>query len=145
MSEQIDRVMRLDLRSDRDHKPPKLRAMGFGELLDTTFSLYRKHFRSFLGISSSYFIAMLIVISIVYLDDPVGRNAKIAIWVLTISVFFGCFVFIISSLISASVQAYLVGTVKTGAVLRHGVRQFLPCFISALAFGLVAVFYWRLR
>ena len=139
MSEQMDRVMRLDLWNDSEHKPPKLRAMGFGELLDTTFSLYRKHFRSFLGISSGYFIAMFIVISIVYLDDPVGRNAKIAIWVPTIGVFFGCFVFIISSLISANVQAYLVGTVKTGAALTQGVRQFLPCFISSLVFGLGAV------
>ena len=139
MSEQMDSDMGLDLRSDSAHKLPMLRAMGFGELLDTTFSLYRAHFLSFLGISSGYFIAMLIAISIVYLDDPVGRNAKIAIWVPTIGVFFGGIVFIISSLISASAQAYLVGTVRTGAALRQAIRHFLSCFISLLLFGLVAV------
>ena len=139
MSEQMDSDMGLDLRSDSEHKLPQLRAMDFGELLDTTFSLYRAHFLSFLGISSGYFIAMLIAISIVYLDNPVGRNAKIAIWIPTIGVFFGGCVFIISSLISASVQAYLVGTVRTGAALRQAIRHFLSCFISLLLFGLVAV------
>ena len=66
MSEQMDSDMGLDLRSDSEHKLPQLRAMDFGELLDTTFSLYRAYFLSFLGISSGYFIAMLIAISIVY-------------------------------------------------------------------------------
>lgn len=136
---QVDNVVENGLQPDKKIDLPNLRAMGLGELLDTTLSLYRAHFRPFLGISSGYFIAMLIAIAIVYLDDPVGRNSKIAIWVLTIGVFFGSFVFIISSLISASAQAYLVGTFRTWAALRQGMRQFLPCFINSLVFGLVAV------
>ena len=59
----------------------KLQTMGFGELLDAVFSLYRAHFRSLLGIASGYFIVMLIGVSIFFLDDSLGRGAKIIIWV----------------------------------------------------------------
>lgn len=38
-----------------------LQPMGFGGLLDTTFSLYRKHFRLFLGIITLYFCGTLVV------------------------------------------------------------------------------------
>ena len=57
---QVNSVMGLDPRSNSENKYLKLHAMGFGELLDTTLSLYRKHFWSFLRIVSVYFIAMLI-------------------------------------------------------------------------------------
>ncbi len=51
MSEKMDpsrvnSIPELNLRSSSEHKLPKLHAIGFGELLDTTFSLYRAHFRS---------------------------------------------------------------------------------------------------
>ncbi|MYB95895.1 hypothetical protein F4054_01110 [Candidatus Poribacteria bacterium] len=38
-----------------------LQPMGFSEILDTTFSLYRKHFRLFLGIISLHFCGHLVV------------------------------------------------------------------------------------
>ena len=113
--------------------------MGFGELLDTTFSLYRAHFRSFVGIASGHFIAMLVGISIVFFDDSAGRTEKIVIWIPTFVVIFSGFVFIISGLISLSTQAYLVGTVRADVALRQAIRQFLPCFVSALLFGLLAI------
>ena len=40
---------------------PTLRPMGFGGILDATFSLYRKHFRLFLGIIALYFCGTLVV------------------------------------------------------------------------------------
>ena len=64
---------------------------------------------------------------------------KIAIWVPTVGVIFAVCVFVVSGLVSASAQAYLVGTVRTGAALRQGMRQFLPCFVSSLLFGLLAI------
>ena len=144
MSEKMDpsrvnSIPELNLRSSSEHKLPKLHAMGFGELLDTTFSLYRAHFRSFVAIASGYFIVMLVGVSIVFFDDSAGRTGKIVIWIPTFAIIFGGFVFIISSLISASAQAYLAGTVGTGAALKQGIRHFLPCFISSLVFGLLAI------
>ncbi len=63
---QVNNVMGRDLRSNSKNKFPKLHAMGFGELLDTTFSLYRQHFLLFLGISAGYCLALLIVSSMFF-------------------------------------------------------------------------------
>ena len=144
MSDQMDPVpmnsiMGADLRSDSENKYPKLHAMGFGELLDTTFSLYRAHFWSFLRIVSVYFITMLIGILILFLDDSASRTEKIAIWVPTVGVIFGVCVFVVSGLVSASAQTYLLRTIKIGAALKRGIYRFFPCFISAFLFALLAI------
>ena len=124
--------------SQMNNGPQKLHAMGFGELLDTTFSLYRAHFWSFLAITSVYCVAMLIVFSIVFLDNSVGRGAGIAIWIPTISVIFGVSIFVVTGLVFASAEVYLDGRIRTGAVLRQGMRRFFPCFIGSFLFGLIA-------
>ena len=67
--------------SHANNGPPIPRAMGFGALLDTTFSLYRGHFCSFLRIAAVYFVAMLIGVSISFFDDWIGKGTKTAIWV----------------------------------------------------------------
>ena len=108
MSEQTDP-------SQLNNEPQKLRPMGFGDLLDAIFSLYRAHFLPFLAIASGYFIAILIVISIVFLDDSVGRGAKIAIWISTVSVTFGVFIFVVSGLVFAGTEAYLSRNIRVGA------------------------------
>lgn len=124
--------------SQVNNEPQKLRAMGFGDLLDAIFSLYRAHFLPFLAIASGYFIAILIVISIVFLDNSVGRGAKIAIWISTVSATFGFSVFIVSGLVFANTEAYLNGKIRVGAVLRQAMPRFLPCFVGSLLFGLLA-------
>ena len=139
MSEQMDSDMGLDLRSDSAHKLPMLRAMGFGELLDTTFSLYRKHFRSFLGISSGYCIALLLMMAIVFLDGSVGSGVMIAIWIPTIGIFLGVSVYVVNGLILASTEAYLGGNIRIGTALKQGRHRFLRCFVGSLSFGLLAV------
>ena len=144
MSEQIDRsqagsVVENGLQPDIKKILPNLHVMGFGELLDTTFSLYRSHFRSFLGISSGYFIAVLVGILMLFLDDSASRTEKIAIWIPTVGVIFGVCVFVVSGLVSAGAQAYLVRTVKVGAALKQGIYRFFPCFVSAFLFGLLAM------
>ena len=121
-----------------NNEPQKLRAMGFGDLLDAIFSLYRAHFLPFLAIASGYFVSILIVISIVFLDDSVGRGPKIAIWISTVSVIFGVSVFVVSGLVFASTEAYLSRNIRVGAVLRQAIHRFLPCFIGSLLFGLLA-------
>lgn len=126
--------------SQLNNEPQKLRPMGFGDLLDAIFSLYRAHFLPFLAIASGYFIAILIVISIVFLDDSVGRGTKIAIWISTVSATFGVSIFVVSGLIFAATEAYLSRKVRVGAVLRQTMPRFLPCFVGSLLFGLLALF-----
>ena len=144
MSEQMDpsqvnSVRELGLRGGGNREPPNLRAMRFGELLDTTLSLYRRHFWLFLRIVSVYFIAMLIGVLILFLDDSASRTGKIAIWIPTVGVIFGVCVFVVSVLVSASAQAYLLRTVKIDAALKRGIYRFFPCFISAFLFALLAI------
>ena len=121
-----------------NNEPQKLRPMGFGDLLDAIFSLYRAHFLPFLAIASGYFIAMLIVIAIVFLDDSVGRGAKIAIWISTVSVSFGVSIFVVNGLVFAGAEVYFGRKIRIGAVLRHAIHRFLPCFVGSLLFGLLA-------
>lgn len=115
----------------------KLQTMGFGELLDAVFSLYRAHFRSLLGIASGYFIVMLIGVSIFFLDDALGRGAKIIIWVPVIFTIFGVSVFVVSALIFAVAETYLGKPIRTRTVLGQAVRQFWQCFFGSLILALV--------
>ena len=124
--------------SQANNEPQKLRPMEFGDLLDAIFSLYRAHFLPFFAIASGYFIAILIVILIVFLDDSVGRGVKIAIWISTVSSTFGVSVFVVSGLLFAGTEAYLSGKIRVSAVLRRAMPRFLPCFVGSLLFGLLA-------
>lgn len=131
MSEKIDS-------SQTHNASPKLRALGFGELLDTTFSLYRTHFWSFLGIAAGYFIAMGIGVSICFFDDSAGRTEMITIWVLTIVAIFGVSLFVVSGLVFATAQAYLGKSIKMGAALERAGRQFFRCFVGSLIYAVLA-------
>ena len=123
--------------SQTENEVPRLRAMRFGELLDTTFSLYRAHFRAFFGIATLYFVAMLMGVSISFFRNAVERDTNVVIWILTIGVIFCVSIFVVSAIIFASVQAYLDGKIKTGTVLKQAKRQFFRCLISAIIFGLI--------
>ena len=118
---------------------PKLQAIGFSELLDTTFSLYRTHFLSFFGIASGYFIAIAIAISIIFLDDSVGPSVRVEIWVPTAIAVFGVSLFVVSRLVFAGGQVCLGNTISVGDVLRQGKRQFLPYFVGSFLFGLITI------
>lgn len=136
---QVNSVMELDPRSDNKNKYLKLHAMGFGELLDTTFSLYRSHFRAFVGTASCFCIAMFLIFSGVYFDNAVGRDASVGIWILIIGVFLVGFIFVVSGLMFASAEAYLGRHIKIVTVLRQAGHRFLRCFGGSLLFGLLAV------
>ncbi|RKU13175.1 hypothetical protein C6503_16120 [Candidatus Poribacteria bacterium] len=126
--------------SQANNGPPNLRTMGFGELLDAVFSLYRTHFLSFFGIASGYFMAMAIVISIVFLDDSVGRSVRVAIWVSIVIAVFGVSLFVVSRLVLAGAQVWLRNTVSVGEVLRQGRRQFLPYCVGSFLFAVITIF-----
>ena len=118
----------------------KLQAIGFGEILDTIFSLYRTHFLSLLGIASGYFMTIAIVISIVFLATSAGWSVRASIWVpIVIGVFVGLSLFVVSRLVFAGAEACLGNTIGVGAVLRQGRQQFLPYFIGSLLFGIITI------
>lgn len=123
--------------SQANNVPPKLQALGFSELLDTTFSFYRTHFWSFLRIAAGYFIAMLIGVSILFFDDSLGRGAKIIVWVPTIITIFGVSVLVVSAFIFAVGETYLGKPIRMRTVLGQAVRQFRRCFVGSLILGLV--------
>ena len=125
--------------SQTNNAPPTLRAMRFGELLDATFSLYRTHFGSFLGIAAGYFIAMGIGVAICFFDDSAGRTEMIRIWIPTVLAIFGVSLFVVSGLVFATAQVYLGKTISMGAVLGRAGRQFFRCFVGALIYAVVAV------
>ena len=126
--------------SQTNNGPPTLRAMRFGELLDTTFSLYRTHFWSFFGIASGYFMAIAIAISIAFLDDSVGsrrEGSNLGPYFLLLSL--GSLLFVVSRLFFAGGQVCLGNTISVGDVLRQGKRQFLPYFVGSFLFGLITI------
>ena len=58
-----------------DRNTPPLQPMGVGEILDTTFSLYREHFLLFLGIIAVYFLGSLLTYSLEgFLEDTDLKN-----------------------------------------------------------------------
>ena len=144
MSEQMDpsrvnSVPELGLQGGSNREPPNLCAMGFAELLDTTFSLYRTHFWTFLGMSAGYCPAMFLMISVSLLDDSLRRGPKVAIWIPIIGVFWGISVFVISGLIFACAETYLGRHIRIGVVLRRAGHRFLRCFAGSLLIGVLAV------
>ncbi|MYB95433.1 hypothetical protein F4054_22905 [Candidatus Poribacteria bacterium] len=126
--------------SQANEVPPKLQAVGFGELLDTIFSLYRTHFLSFFGIASGYFMTIVIVILIAFLDDSVGRNVRVALWVPIVIAVFGISLFVVSRLVFAGAQVCLENRISVGEVLRQGRQQFLPYFVGSFLFGIITIF-----
>ena len=119
----------------------KLQAIGFGEILDTIFSLYRTHFLSLLGIASGYFMTIAIVISIVFLATSAGWSVRASIWVpIVIAIFVGLSLFVVSRLVFAGAEACLGNPISVGAVLRQGRQQFLPYFVGSFLFGIITIF-----
>lgn len=119
--------------------PSTLRPLGFGELLDTTFSLYRTNFLRFLAIASIYFIVMIIGSSISLFSDSVGRNEWIVIRTLTLGIMLGFSVIVVSGLVTATSQIYLDGELRTDVALKRGIRRFFPCFFGLLVYGLLTI------
>lgn len=134
-------IVEQDSQPDIINDLPKLHAMRFGELLDTTFSLYRTHFWSFLRIAAGYFIAMGIVVSICVFDDSTGRAEIISIWVPTIVAIFGVSLFVVSGLVFATAQVYLGKTIRTGAVLGRAGQQFFRYFVGSFIYAVLATLF----
>ena len=103
--------------------------MGFMDILDTLFGIYRNHFRLILGICTVYFILRLGVdlstgISIFFFESSGLRGLVIAIkpvatWVTTL-----ISLFVLGALLFTGAQIYLGKDITAGAAFSQVTRRF---------------------
>ena len=113
----------------------KLQPMGVGDILDTTFSLYRKHFLLFLGIVSIYFFAILIEYSLKGFIS--GTIPKALIPSFTAMPFA---IVSTSGIVLASATVYLGENITSSATLRQVFKRFFPILGSHLIWRMFLVF-----
>lgn len=115
------------------HRAPTWEALRFSDLLDATFSLYRKHFGVFFPIAVVYYVSavgmdMLIVFLVEDLSIP--RTHFIVKVYNLLDHFLRYFVF--TGFIAASLQTYLGRQMTGRAALHRVLHRFLPCFYGWL-------------
>lgn len=110
-----------------------LQPMGVGDILDTIFSLYRKHIIMFLGIASIYFFAGLIEYSLKGFIS--GKTQQTLISALAAMPFR---IVSIAGIVFASAAAYLGHNITSSASIRQVFKRFFPLFGSYLIWRLVA-------
>lgn len=120
-----------------------LQPMGFTDILDTIFSLYRNHFRLILSICAVYFILtfgvnLFIDISTVSVENHSRGNITIMIspladWIVNIAGLFP-----IGAVLFAGAQVYLGREITAGAAFRQVAPRFLSYLGSFLLWMLVA-------
>ena len=113
----------------------KLQPMGVGDILDTTFSLYRKHFLLFLGIASIYFFAILIEYSLKGFISATIQKALIP--TLTAMPFA---IVSIGGVVLASAAVYLGENITSSAALKQVFKRFFPVLGSHLIWRMFFVF-----
>lgn len=104
--------------------------MGFTDILDGTFSLYRNHFKLFFSIAAIYHVSRFgsDLLSTFFVDGRVPDTSFIK-FVLS---FFKYFLdsFFLGVLIYASTQSYLGRDITLRASFQRVLYRFLPCFYS---------------
>jgi len=113
----------------------KLQPMGVGDILDTTFSLYRKHFLLFLGIASIYFLAILIEYSLKGFISATIPKALIP--TLTAMPFA---IVSIGGVILASAAVYLGENITSSDALKQVFKRFFSVLGSHLIWRMFFVF-----
>ena len=112
--------------SDSEASPTtSLQPMGFTDILDTTFSLYRNHFRLFLGISAVYLFSHFAFYTFTHWVTEFGELVVLVL----------CYV----GLTFASAQAYLGRHITARIAFRQVKLRFWNLFGSSLLYWLVAV------
>lgn len=119
-----------------------LQPMGFADILDTTFSIYRNHFRLFASISAIYFVIKLPVVLLIgtptvsFADlGPLSVLVPMIIVVSLIGIVI--MLFVIGGFVFGSAQALLGRHVTFVHALRQTKRRFLPYLGYSLLYMLV--------
>ena len=117
---------------------PAMQPMSFTDILDGMFTLYRSHFRVFLGIAAVYLV-IAFVIDQMYAFTAFSRGMESD---LSILFYYLLGTFLLSlivggALIYASAHAFLKRDITAGDALRQTLQRFLPLLGSALLWVLV--------
>ena len=118
-----------------------LQPMGFTDIMDGMFSLYRSHLQLFLGIVAFYVILGFSIDQIsVFL---VQRGSVFGISTIIVGFAALCSsvvsILVVAGLVYASAQAYLSRQITTRAALQQAWRRFWPYLWSGILWGLVVV------
>lgn len=114
-----------------------LQPMSFVDILDGIFSIYRSHFRLFLGIIVVYFVFGFVLDHIsVYALTRSASIANIMVSVLISIVSFLITLLVAAGLIYASARVYLDKDITSQAALKQGWRRFLPLLGCTLLYYL---------
>ena len=125
-----------------------LQPMGFTDILDSMFTLYRNHFRLFASICSVYFFIGLAAdlldgISALFLPsaDHLSRIPGVggAVSLVTSLVAILTMLVVTGTLFFGVTQVYLGKRVTAGAAFRKTKRRFWPLFFSALLYWMVII------
>ena len=100
---------------------PMLQPMRFGEILDTTFSLYRKYFLLFLGIIAIHFIGKLVEYSL----RGFFRNFRSIDFIASV-VSDPIAILSMGGIIVATATIYLGKHITSRAALRYTLQRFFP-------------------
>ncbi len=125
-----------------------LQPMGFTDILDSMFTLYRNHFRLFASICSVYFFIGLAAdlldgISALFLPsaDHLSRIPGVggAVSLVTSLVAILTMLVVTGTLFFGVTQVYLGKRVTAGAAFRQTKRRFWSFFVSVLLYGIVVI------
>ena len=119
-----------------------LQPMGFTDILDTIFSLYRNHFRLIFGICIVYFVLMLglnllMGISTFYFSNSGLWGMAIGIPLITSWITILISLFSIGALLFAGGQSYLGRQITAGTAFRQIARRFWSYLGSNILYMLV--------
>lgn len=119
-----------------------LRPMGFTDILDTIFNLYRHHFRLFVCIFAVYFVFnfgfnLIMGFLLFMLRGAGGLSVMIAILVIGTLTTLVAALFTVGGLIFASAQSYLSRHITASTAFRHVKRRFWPFLRGNLLWLLV--------
>jgi hypothetical protein len=125
---------RTDTSTDNTSETPMLQPMGVGDILDTTFSLYRKHFLMFLGLTSIYFFGLLLEYSLRgFITEKTQKALISALAAMPFAIVS------MGGVVFASATVYLGNNTTSSASLRQVFRRFFPMLWSHLIWRLTFV------
>ena len=126
-----------------DSPPAALQPMGFSDILDGIFTLYRNHFRLFFGILAVHLIAAFCLNLLGKLSSPSPADLSLSMLLFSLFVIPFVFLFVTAGTYVVGAQCYLGRQITLSAALRQALRRFLPYlgtqFLWFLAVGGLAV------
>ena len=119
-----------------------LQPMGFTDILDSMFSLYRNHFRLFVSICSVYFVCGLVVNLLIGISTVAAASSGETSMLILITgvltlISSVVMLFVIGGLVFGSAQAFLGKRITAGTAFKQTKRRFWPYLESNLLYALV--------